>query len=349
MSTFGDGVYQFGGVPVGSGGFPTMEMFAGARDKVFFVDGDNGSDGNNGKSPTQATKTIQKAIDLVSGAGAVIYVFPKAASALSSGDAVTGLDPTAYAETLIIANDTPHLSLIGVGTGLTLGGFPVIRKGSGTTALLDIRAPGCLVQNLCFNGASSTGGGISLTEVAATSTAWGTVIRNCMFKNCKVTHANSGGAIQVPYGGVWQVLVEGNRFFNCIAGVSIVSTSVSRPQDWVIRYNTFSSTVNTSVDCDLYMKGGGDGCEGLIIDRNVFATVEAPSHADGSTGRYMDLTGCEGIVSNNTFACHINATDDELTFGAAGTAALIPTTISVANNWGNSNTVGETAEVIHIA
>lgn len=74
MSTFPDGLYQYGGVPVSSEPGLTFG-------KVWFVDGTNGNDGlYNGKKPNSAFKTIQKAITTqgteTSSLGDVIYVLP---------------------------------------------------------------------------------------------------------------------------------------------------------------------------------------------------------------------------------------------------------------------------------
>ena len=54
---FGNGVASFGIPLMGGGGIPAT------FGKVFFVDYDNGNDGNNGRSANKAFKTIQKAID----------------------------------------------------------------------------------------------------------------------------------------------------------------------------------------------------------------------------------------------------------------------------------------------
>lgn len=71
MTTFGDQLYQHGGVPVGG----TLSF-----GKTWFVDGTNGSNGNRGRKVTEAFKTIQKAVTTqiaeTSGLGDVIYVLP---------------------------------------------------------------------------------------------------------------------------------------------------------------------------------------------------------------------------------------------------------------------------------
>jgi hypothetical protein len=58
MTTVGDRLFQFGGAPVGS------ELLGlHGRGKVRWLDPDNGSDGNSGKKPEQAWKTLQYSAD----------------------------------------------------------------------------------------------------------------------------------------------------------------------------------------------------------------------------------------------------------------------------------------------
>lgn len=58
MSTFPDGVYQFGGEPVGGARFSSPWATA------WFVDGTDGSDANTGKKPDTAKATIDAAVQL---------------------------------------------------------------------------------------------------------------------------------------------------------------------------------------------------------------------------------------------------------------------------------------------
>lgn len=73
MTTFGDGVFQYGGMPVGGGMLPLMGGGNGIGAKVYFVDPANGSTGNDGLSPDAAlasvgaayAKTIDKSGDTI--------------------------------------------------------------------------------------------------------------------------------------------------------------------------------------------------------------------------------------------------------------------------------------------
>jgi len=296
---------------------------------VLLVDADNGSDTDT-RLPYA---TIQAAVTAAS-AGDTIYVKAKN---MASG----ATDPSNYAETIIIPAGKSRLSIIGIGGGPVQGSLPQIKIGAGAVAMLDIRSPGCTIANLGFNGSSSTGGGIVLTDDGGTTnTAFGTVITGCHFKNCKAHATNSklGGAVYwSAAGGAWQVLISGNRFFNCIGSISLVGTTGSRPKDVVIDSNWFGSDAATSA-IDSYIYGaGGSGFNDVSVTNNMFAS-DKPSIGSGSVALYMDLTGVvTGIVANNFFG-----TADGASFGAAGTDALVPTTVILAENYDEGGTFTRT-------
>lgn len=284
----------------------------------WFVDGSRGSDGNRGDSPDQALATIQKAVTKGK-SGDVIYVFPK-------DQGVDG-DPGNYAETIIIPATHDSLSIIGIRHSRTQCGLPQVKIGSGSTALLTIRAQGCLIANMGFNGVSSTGGGILLDSDGSTKDAAGTVIMNCHFKNCvgsTATNASTGGAIMWSANGAcWQVLIKGNRFYKNVGDIVLKGTGVSVPQDVVIEDNIFSGPA-ANVDCNLFLKGGGSGMNGVIVRNNEFTCW--PALTSGSNAKPADMTGCVGQLSGNRFAC------TGKTFGASGDC-LIPATVLMADNY----------------
>ncbi len=310
---------------------------------TWYVDGTNGSDTNTGKGGfSNAMATIQTAVTAAA-SGDTILVLAKAITG-------TDTDPNSYAETIIIPVTKPSLSIIGISRGRTQGGLPQIKKGSGSTALLTVRAPGCYIANLGFNGiktadSTQTLVGILLDDDGSTKTAWGTTIENCHFKNCAgstgSTNGAAGGAITwAATGSAWQVLIKGNRFYKNVCDVCLLGTSVSVPQDVIIEDNIFSGPA-ANVDCNLWLKGGGSGMNGVIIRNNVFGQL--PSL--GTVARYIDATGCVGMLIGNYFGCLTANTGTTLTFLAAGTAAKIPVTMHVAGNYGQSDTATESGEI----
>ncbi len=283
-----------------------------------YVDGTNGDDSNDGKSWTNAMATIQAGVT-AAGADGIVYVIPKTITDYTG-------DPTSYAETVIIPATHTGLSLIGISRGRTQGGLPQIKKGSGSTALLTIRAAGCLISNMGFNGYGSTGGGILLDDDYAAKTAFGTTIVGCHFKNCvgsTATNAATGGAIMwSAEGNAWQVYIGGNRFYKNVGDIVLLGTSNTVPQDVVIEDNVFSGPAG-SVDCNLYLKGGS-GMNGVIIRNNEFTCW--PAIGSGTNVMPISATGCVGQVTGNRFAC------TGKTFGAAANS-LIPTTLFLTDNY----------------
>lgn len=314
-----------------------------ARGKLLFVDGTSGSDNNDGQdSWANAKATIQAAVTAASAFDTVLV----AAKEMTAGTT----DPGSYAETIIIPATHEGLELIGVSRGRTQGGLPQIKKGAGTTALLTIRAPGCLIENLGFNGVVTatfykTLMGILLDDDASTKTAFGTTIQNCHFKNCAgssaSTNAAAGGAINwAATGGAWNVHIKGNRFYKNVGDIVLLGTTVDVPQDVIIEDNIFSGPA-AEVDCNLYL-AGGSGMNGVIIRKNVFGQL--PSL--GSVARYIDATGCTGMLVGCTFGCQTNDSGaGQKTFKADGDAAKIPTTMHIADCWGQSITQAETGEI----
>lgn len=69
MSTFPDGLFQYGGQPVGAA------LWASPWSTAYFVDGYSGNDGFSGLKPTEAKKTIAAAVALC-GRGDVVYIRP---------------------------------------------------------------------------------------------------------------------------------------------------------------------------------------------------------------------------------------------------------------------------------
>ena len=303
--------------------------------KTYFVDGDLGSDGNDGLSPSSAKATIQSAVTdaAVNYGNATIYV-------KSLKVAAGATDPSSYTENVIIPATCPNTRIIGVSVNRTQGGLPQLKVGTTTTSpLITVRACNCLIMNMGINGIGGTGGGILLDDDSSTKSAYGTAIINCHLKNCvgtTATNAATGGAIMwAATGNAWQILIQGNRFYKNVGDVVLKGTSSSVPQDVVIENNIFSGPA-ASVDCNLYLSGGS-GINGLVIRNNFFTCF--PAMGSGTNAKALALTGCVGIMSSNRFS------GSGKTFGAAGNN-LVPTTMLMAENYQEvAAGVGATGEI----
>lgn len=313
---------------------------ANTKGSVMYVDGTSGDDDNSGTSWEEAKATIQAAVT-AAGAYGVVFVIPQAM-------AVGATDPVSYEENIVIPATHECLSIIGIGNR-TQGGLPQLKVGDTTTApILKIMSPGCTIMNLGINGAGATGSGIVLEDDGgATACSFGTEIANCHFKNCvgpDADDAKDGAAICLGIDSAdnapWQVWIHDNYFYKCICGVTLLGTGAV-PQDIVIENNVFAGPA-ANTDCYLYL-AAGSGITGLIIRNNMFGALPA---IGANVARMMDLTGCTGILSGNTFACQTSATGGtRLTFIAAGTGAKVPSTVLMTANFGLSITASETGEI----
>ena len=318
-----------------TGNVANSAMVSG-KGNTWYVDASKAT-GASGDGTTwdEAVITIQEAVTLA-GAGDVVYV---AAQDNTSYDT----DPVSYEENVIIPYATSNLALVGVSRGRTQGGLPQMKVSTAASPIITVRAPGCLIANIGINGAGGTGGGILLDGNNTTKAAFGTSIVGCHLKNCKVTttSAQSGGAInggsdQTP----WQVLISGCRFYKNEVDICVVGTETV-PQDWVIEDCVMSGPA-ANVNCNMWLTGGGSGINGVSINNCVFQELGTK----GTTDRYIDATGCTGTLSNCTFGCATNDAGTTITFGAAGSGALIPTTMHMMNNFGQTGTANESGEII---
>jgi len=144
MSTFPDGVFQYGGEPVGG------VRYSSPWATAFFVDGTDGVDTFDGKGPDTAKKTIQAAVT-AAGSNNVIYVRDKGYWTSSQwGKSDTGF----YHEQVTVPYATQNMSIIGVTPHLYDVYFgPTIRWGDAadhTGYLLQVYGPGISVYNMAF-------------------------------------------------------------------------------------------------------------------------------------------------------------------------------------------------------
>jgi hypothetical protein len=311
-----------GGVPYMTINGATAPIGGPVFSNAILVDGDNGS-----LTDTRLPyKTIQLAVAAASrGDTILIRTLDMDTAGVAAG---TAADPPGYVGDITITAGLDGLRLVGVGNGCGQMAQPCIRVGTTTTnPLITVKAPGVGIYNLTINGAGATGGGIKLLSDGALYDAGGATIAGCHFKNCKSSgNASTGGAIYWSAGGCWYVTIDGNDFFDCRCGIGMISTSVSIPRDIKITNNKFYAAVKETVDADIYIKA--DGVLGLMVDNNIFGTVDIPAYATSpAAARYIYFgTGTAGIVSNCNFA------STAATFGTTTvTGGNFPTTVRLVH------------------
>jgi len=153
MTTFGDQVYQLGGVPVG-GDFTTGD--------VWFVHATTGSNSNDGKKPSTAFASLDYAIgNCTATKGDIIYLMP--------GHAET---------TTAIALDVAGVSIIGLGRGRAR---PALTATAAATDLINITVANCYFRNVRLVGAAS-----DCTALVDLSTAANdTIFEGCFFEQAE--------------------------------------------------------------------------------------------------------------------------------------------------------------------
>jgi len=204
MTTFGDGVFQYGGSAVGSGMLPQM----GTNGKSFFVHGSLGLDANSGRSPGDAVKTLTQAYALCTdGAGDVVYILNDGSSSASVRDVA-----------LVWAKDNCHI--VGLGA-------PAInqraRIAPPTTSAVDIdaytpyltlSASGCIISNVSwFQGQSENKASVGLYVSGS---------RNYISNVSVITGASASTAAQAA---TYQLQVTGseNVFDKCYIGQDTIN------------------------------------------------------------------------------------------------------------------------------
>jgi hypothetical protein len=172
LSTFPDGIFQYGGQPVGAG------QFSSPWAKAYFVDGTSGSDALDGLKPTSAKATVQAAVT-AAGRGDVIYIRPLTYTTDAS-------DVNRYEEAITIPYATADLSLIGVSNtnpgNANYGAKLQYTETSGTA--MTVNAPALHLENLCVRAEGGDYGvyysGASL--YAALGGSCGPTVYNCVFR-----------------------------------------------------------------------------------------------------------------------------------------------------------------------
>ncbi len=200
MTTVSDGLYQYGGVPVGG-------MFTPGR--AIFVRPGTGSDGNTGKSPSKAVKTLAKALSLATAdKGDVVYMIAESNTAGNTTD---------YQTTALDWNkDGVHL--IGMGCGPMIGQRSRIAQDAATLTIEDlftVSADNCLIQNIeIFHGVN---GSTATSPRAMVVSGQRNHIVNCQISGM----GDATGANSMDTAGARSLAVTGaeNTFSHCYIGL----------------------------------------------------------------------------------------------------------------------------------
>jgi len=262
MTTFADGLFQYGGMPVGPGGVPP---FLGRYSKTFFVDPVNGADGNPGTSPQQALATLYRAHALMtSGNNDVCYLIGNGGTSgsarLSTANAQS-VDSSATSGTLNWTKSACHL--IGI-TAPSVNGRARIAPPTGTYTqatfgsgnFIVVSGQGCYFSNFSVFNGFSTGG---TNQIAWTDSGG----RNC-YNN--VGFFGMGDATSAASTGSHSLVLSGttgeSQFFGCQIGNDF---SVARSSGVSELYMSGGIPRVKFIDCEISTWAGAAGCFWLAI------------------------------------------------------------------------------------
>jgi len=261
MTTVGDMLFQLGGAPVMAG------VPFGKNAKYYFVDPANGSDGNDGLSPTNALAGIEAAYAKTTANQHDTIFYIAGSSGVNLAAAVTWSKN--YTHLIGIAAPTRMAQRARIFQTSTL---------TGASPLLTVSATGCIFKNFyIFQGVADA---TSLINVSVTGG------RN-YFEN--VHFAGGGHATQAINGGASLKLdaAEENTFVNCTIGVDTVDAAtgmVGLLMDGDAHRNVFE-------DCYFRMRAGNTGAafvevaDATGIDRDT--TFKRCSFINNSTSNDM--------------------------------------------------------------
>lgn len=307
MTTFGDQVKQYGGMPVGMSGGVYAGMWG---TKVYFVDPDNGLDSNTGLSPTRAKATIPAATALAV-TGDTIYIRPRTEIPAHHGD-------TKYIDLNDAGIDSTKSLVSIIGTGQAAGSnnrHTVLRAAAvGSPAML-ITGQFTSIENLSFHSLSSQAAAmLRFQAYDASGTNYGGhgYAGNCMF----LGGLDGYPALDNETGSYF--VADNCTFLDCKLGITLGSSG---------RIQYFSQIRG----CDFVGIAGSRGCDIAIADagriqiRNCNFDVVGTGGSVGysAQGEYIHCYGTvTGTIEDCRFAIADNVPANNMTLSGLVPAGL---------------------------
>lgn len=295
MTTFADGLYQYGGVPV-TAGVPALG--GPPTGNVFYVQTVTGVNAGAGKSPTAPYATLAYAMtQATANNGDVIYIMP--------GSTITVSDATS------LPFNVAGLNIIGLGAGSQRA---IIDFTTANTATIPVSAANIVVQNLRFRASF-----LSIAAAFTLSTAAGFMLDNCVFFDASaildfLNIVKSTGAANT----VDRIILTNNRWVSL--GTTSVNSFLLTANDIeraVISGNTITQA--TTVDAAIL----------LTVTAGVLTNFDATynrgyrNNTTTAGGSLINVGGTTstGFVSNN-YVQTLTTTADKIFTTTVGLAAF---------------------------
>lgn len=272
MTTVADGLFQYGGVPVGMG-LDWANIYATRRNgRTWFVDANYGADGNNGKSWENALLTMDAAFDRVA-SGDLIYFTGKIQEQLVTPVQVFDVSVIGMGNRPRHADSTPS------GGQYATAQWAPPSSGVAAQATVRVLQQGWRFQNILFTAVDADAACVEVVRNAAS----GNDERDgshCVIRGCRGSGAGIGVRLTATSftENPFNVLIEGNKFNSMTYGIL---ASAAQPNSCIIRGNVFQGTTN-AITAKL---------QASLIISNVIQGFTAAANSGG-----IDLTG--GVAGN---------------------------------------------------
>ena len=294
MSTFGDRLYELGGIPVGASGAQAV-----SNGSVYFVDLNYGSDSNqDGASLKKPFKSLTKAL------------------AISHADIARGSDRWARRNTIYACGDafTEDLTasaqktdIIGIGSYDAFKGAGLIGNHVPVNTALGTRW-----YNFQFRGDSSGGDMFTLSTAnqgiefhncrfhadggtAATGAILPTAVRFMKIDNCIFEGAFSDAVIQFGAGNASGTIISNNLIQGANNGIECSSSMTMTPEIGYIINNIFHVTaLGVKDEADKFM----------VVGNRVYSAV-----ATATTGTLIEVMDCNVKLAFDNYISAGNVTN----------------------------------------
>lgn len=324
MSTFPDQLRQYGGVPVGSGNYRSW------WDRTtYFVDNDNGNDGNTGKKPGSAFQNLKAALDVMQHDD-VVYIKPREIATTSDTDNAYIIPATA--ENWATTITQYGISIIGAGSNSHLqcneaAQYRVYLRGHGSVTsshVLSILGAMTNVENIAFHRGGMTGAKAGLAFTGSPGTAYAGTVNNCLFRWFSAT-----GSTGIYIEDAWYMNISNSIFYSCKTGIHAFGSNATMRSVSISNCEFKGAATSRAVDIEIL----GSGTKHTYIDSCRFGIT--PTAGNDS---YIEIGTGDGMISN----CYAeDANVDVGTTLAGGEDVVKPATVIAVgchdesnDNWG---------------
>ena len=287
MSTVNDGLYQYGGVPVGS---PNDVLMAGGN--WYFCDPTHGTAGGSGTTPSDANSSIESCYAMLrDGKNDGIFLIGGA---------------TAAQPLVTIPWSKTYAHLIGVSGSLPGVGQRARIVGNSTVDLLEVitfSGSGCVIRNVqIFNGANN-----AADNGAATVSGNYNSFSNVYFAG--MGDATASGAMSRPGGYSLKLTGSENTFSYCTIGLDTIQRTAAN-YELIVGTSSLRPARNTFDHCNF--QSWTDVTSKALID---FVNVDRWTKLTNSSFWNFSATGAKmvnAIIDGVTTAHQIDLTGSYL-------------------------------------